>query len=181
MLPAGIIKGIEVFRSDEGVKALIDGFICNYLELPLEVREIFQAELISDKHAIEILTDHFKLFDGDEMEDKFVGCRFGTLDSVADIDGCITHPDAPNCEHILSCPGFNVLCKIPAGENGTLAACEYKVVVMISQGKLDKEIGDAMQIKSSTVRTYLERIRTKLGINNRIEIARWALMKGVSR
>ena len=181
MLPAGLITGLEIFRSGSDVKVAHNGKICDYLELHSTVREPFQVELIADKNAIKVLNDYFKLFSGDEMEEKFVGCRYGTLDSVPDVAGCITHPDAPNCENILTCPGFNVICKIPAGVNGTLSACEYKVMVLVSQGKLDKEIADIMQIELSTVRTYQERIRTKLGVNNKIEIALWAHNKGVSK
>lgn len=181
MLPAGIITGLEIFRSGSEVKVLREGKTCDYLELPSTIREPFQVELISDKNALQILTEHFKLFDGEELEEQFVGCRYGTLDSIADIEGAITHPDAPNCEHILTCPGFNVICKIPAGLNGTLSACEYKTMVLISQGKLDKEIADVMNIEISTVRTYQERIRFKLQLNNRIEIARWAFKKGVTK
>jgi DNA-binding NarL/FixJ family response regulator len=60
-----------------------------------------------------------------------------------------------------------------------LSRQEYIVIKLISQGKLDKEIAAELSIELSTVRTYLCRIREKLCINNRIEIALWAMQKGV--
>lgn len=178
-LPAGIEKGVEIFRSSCGeIKVMVSGNKIDYMDLPSILREPFQAELISDKKAIKCLHD-MNLYEADEMELKFVSCRYGGYDNKSDLEGHETCPDAPNCEHIKDCPGFNIICKIPKGKNGILSRQEYLITLMISKGRLDKEIANELGCEVSTVRTHLARIREKLCVNNRIEIHFWAINNGI--
>jgi len=179
-LPAGIENGIEIYRNDKGeVKVVVNGNRMDYFELPLMLREPFQVELIQDLAAQKCLRDDLKIVDADEMEYKYVGCRYGAYDSVSDLTGHKTCADAPCCIHIKTCPGFNNICKVPAGKNGTLSRQEYLIVMLVSKGKLDKEIASELSIEISTIRTHLARIREKLCVNNRIEIAFWAINNGI--
>ncbi|KAF5056974.1 Bacterial regulatory protein, luxR family [anaerobic digester metagenome] len=177
--PAGLEGSIEIYRHDNDVRALVNGNRMDYLELPSILREPFQAELIADPKALNCIKYDMRISDPDEIEKKFVACRYGALDSTPDLTGNRTCSDAPCCESIGSCPGFDIVCKIPLAPNGRLSRQEYIVIKLISQGKLDKEIAAELSIELSTVRTYLCRIREKLCINNRIEIALWAMQKGV--
>ena len=178
-IPEGVENGIEIFRNDKGqVKVLLTGNKVDYIELPAILREPFQAELIADKAAIKCLHE-MNYMDADEMEIKFVGCRYGAFDNTSDLNGHHTCPDAPSCSEVRTCQGFNILCKVPKGKNGTLSRQEYLIVTLVSKGKLDKEIAEELKIEISTIRTHLARIREKLYVNNRIEIAFWAMNKGI--
>lgn len=175
-LPAGISgQGIEVFRDNEGrVFYLQNGNKLPYLMMPHEYREYFQAELASDKTALAVLKREFGLTTADELEEMFAGCRYGNLDYRADlIDGRLT-PDAPRCSFLSTCPGFNVVCRIPSPPNGSLTRSEYRIIILISQGKQTKEISDTLGITDATTRTHIQRIHAKLGVNNNIEVASWA-------
>jgi DNA-binding CsgD family transcriptional regulator len=178
-LPAGLEGSIEIYQSGDDLRALVNGNRMDYLELPSILREPFQAELIADQAALKCIKFEFRIADTDEIEKKFVACRYGALDSTPDLTGNKTCSDAPRCEKISSCPGFDIVCKIPHAPNGRLSRQEYIVIKLISQGKLDKEIASELSIEVSTVRTYLCRIREKLCMNNRIEIAFWAMQKGI--
>lgn len=174
-LPAGINdSGIEIFRTDKyRACATYQGKKFNYLDLPISVREIFQSELIRDLNAIEFLIKE-GLESGSEMEEAFVSCRYGNFDDTPDhIDGK-TIADVPNCGIEDTCPGFGILCKIPKGKNGSLTRQEYKITRMISQGLLDKEIANNLGISIETVKAHTARIRKKLDVFNRVEIALWA-------
>jgi len=178
-MPAGIENSFEIYRNEKAqVRTMVNGNRMDYMELPLILREPFQAELIADLKAQKSLNE-MKIFDADEMEYKFVGCRYGAYDSNPDLKGHETCHDAPCCKDIKNCPGFNIICKLPEGKNGTLSRQEYLIVILISKGKLDKEIADQLSIEISTIRTHLSRIREKLCVNNRIEIAFWAINNGV--
>lgn len=175
-LPAGICdQGIEVFRDNEGrVFFLHDGEKLPYLMLAQEYREIFQAELAADRTALTVIKNEFGLTSVDEQEEMFAGCRYGNLDYRADlIDGKLT-ADAPRCNLINVCKGFNVVCRIPSPPNGALTRSEYRIVILIAQGKQTKEIADLLDIAESTTRTHVQRIHSKLGVNNNIEVAAWA-------
>ncbi len=174
-LPAGIENGLEIYRTQESVNAFLNGNKFEYLELPLQIREPFQAELISDKRAFNCLKCNLRLTDPDEMEKKFVGCRYGLFDSVPDLEGRVLHPDAPLCDELETCEGFDIICKVPDSKNGKLTRKEYIIIIYVGQGLLDKEIASKLNIELSTVRTHLNHIREKLCVNNRIEIAIWAM------
>ncbi len=175
-LPAGISDpGIEVFRDNEGrVFYLKEGTKLPYLMMPKEYREYFQSELAADKTALAVIKKEFDLITADEQEEMFAGCRYGNLDYRADLlDGKLT-PDAPRCPIISTCPGFNVICRIPIPLNGSLTRSEYRIIILISQGKQTKEMSDILGVTEATVRTHVQRIHSKLGVNNNIEVASWA-------
>lgn len=178
-LPAGLEGSIEIYRSGNSLRALVNGNRMDYLELPSMLREPFQAELIADQPAMDCLRFQMKITGSDEIEVKFVGCRYGALDSNPDLVGNKTCSDAPCCDCLSTCPGFDIVCKIPLAPMGKLSRQEYIVIKLVGQGRLDKEIAAELSIEISTVRTYLCRIREKLLVNNRIEIALWAMQKGV--
>lgn len=178
--PAGIENGVEIFRNHNGeLDIMLSGTKMHYIDAPLVIREIFQSELIADKVAFHSLTVKMKITEADKMELKFVDCRYGRYDDKSDLDGHTTRPDAPCCSELKTCLGFSEVCKIPAGKNGILSRREYIITIMVAKGKQDKEISFELDIEISTIRTYLARIREKLCVNNRIEIAMWAINNGI--
>lgn len=174
-LPAGIETGFEIYlNSKNELKVLDNGMKSNYTELHGQVRNIFCAEMLSDKRATDsLLRMGYRTIEA--MELKFVACRFGTINQIPDLVDGKTYPDAPNCDCIGNCPGCGSVCILPE----KLTRKEYQVTCEIANGKLDKEICANMKITLPTCRTYFARIREKLHTNNRIEIARWAFRIGI--
>ncbi len=173
-LPAGIESGFEIYLSKFDVRVLIDGKRIDYLDLPKITRAIFCTEMYANKRVIESL-QLMGYSKPDEMELKFVGCRYGAINETPDLVTCLTIADAPNCENIGRCPGYGNVCLIPC----KLTRKEYQVARFIAIGKLDKEICHLLEITLPTCRTYFVRIREKLGLNNRVEIALWAQRLGI--
>jgi non-specific serine/threonine protein kinase len=62
---------------------------------------------------------------------------------------------------------------------GGLTAREREVVVLIAQGKSNREIAEAMTVGVKTVETYVTRILNKLGFDSRVQIAVWAKDKAL--
>ena len=179
-LPAGLIDhNLEIFKDGKHPKALHDGEKGEYIALPTSLREPFQAELIADNKAIEAMKQHWHLVSGDEMEEKFVSCRYGSLNDTPDLKNGKTTPDFPVCDEIKTCECFGFVCKAPKGPVGTLTRQEYLVAVLVAKGKLDKEIAFELEISINTVKTYHARIHEKLCLNNRIEIALWLHKNGI--
>jgi DNA-binding NarL/FixJ family response regulator len=175
-LPAGLTgEGIEVFRDNEWrVFFLQNGNKYPYLMMDPIHREYFQAELSADQAAFNVLRYDFGLDSADEMEEMFAGCRYGNLDYRADlIDGKLTH-DAPRCNLISSCVGFNIVCRIPIPKYGKLTRKEYEIIIYLGMGKQIKEISELLNITDATTRTHIQHIHAKLGVNNNIEVASWA-------
>lgn len=62
---------------------------------------------------------------------------------------------------------------------GGLTARERETVALIAQGKSNREIAEVMVIGVRTVETYVTRILNKLGFVSRVQIATWAVEKGL--
>lgn len=179
VIPAGLEdRNLEIYRYKNKSKAIYNGKSMNYINLPESVREVFQAELIANRKACNCLRTKMGITNSDEMEETYVGCRYGALNHIPDLRGGKTTADMPVCDETETCPGFDIVCKAPEGPGGSLAKREFQIAVMIANGKLDKEITNELGIMLPTTRTHINRIREKLGVNNRIEIALWMHKQG---
>ena len=54
-----------------------------------------------------------------------------------------------------------------------------EVAALIAQGKSNREIAAAMTVRVKTAETYVTRILNKLGFDTRVQIAIWAIEKGL--
>ncbi|WP_255620837.1 response regulator transcription factor [Pseudonocardia sp. DSM 110487] len=64
---------------------------------------------------------------------------------------------------------------------GMLSEQERNVVVRGARGWTNSEVAADMHLALSTVKTHLNRVQTKLGLRNRVEIAGWAWEHGLLR
>jgi non-specific serine/threonine protein kinase len=62
---------------------------------------------------------------------------------------------------------------------GGLTAREREVAAWIAQGKSNREIAAEMTVGTKTIETYVTRILNKLGFDSRVQIATWAIEKGL--
>jgi DNA-binding NarL/FixJ family response regulator len=60
-----------------------------------------------------------------------------------------------------------------------LSTRELEVFRLIAQGRAVKEVAADLGLSDKTVATYLSRIREKTGLSSHVEIARYALQKGL--
>ncbi len=61
----------------------------------------------------------------------------------------------------------------------TLTDREREVASLVAQGLTNKQIGEKLVISERTAESHLERIRNKLGVSNRAQIAAWATETGL--
>lgn len=67
--------------------------------------------------------------------------------------------------------------QIPGGE--TLTEQEQRILVLIAQGKTNREIAGSMYLSEKTVRNYVSNILGKLQLHNRAAAAAWAVRHGL--
>jgi len=156
------------------LRVLKSGVPSDYTALPTETRQIFRDEMNKD-HSVIVKLRQMGYILPEEMELKFVACRYGAINEKPDLVGNKTYPDAPACDFINHCPGCGKVCLLP----DHLSPKEFQVVKLTALGKLDKEISTALNITKATCRTYFARIHEKLQVNNRIEIALRAHRLGI--
>jgi DNA-binding NarL/FixJ family response regulator len=90
-------------------------------------------------------------------------------------EGCaVIHPD-------LTRQFVDELRQLSTGERTVtaLSAREVEVLQMISNGSTNREVAGALAISPQTVKTYLERIFTKLGVSDRTRAVAVALKLGI--
>ena len=63
---------------------------------------------------------------------------------------------------------------------GGLSARERETAALIAQGKSNREIAGQMTVGVKTVETYVTRILNKLGFESRVQIALWAVERGLA-
>ena len=58
---------------------------------------------------------------------------------------------------------------------------QVRIVELILRNRCDKQIAAAMGLKKPTVRTYVQRIFTRIGVSDRLELVLklWALSHGI--
>ncbi len=56
-------------------------------------------------------------------------------------------------------------------EDGQLSAREQEVLALLALGMTNREIGTELFVSAETVKTYVRRIFTKLGVSNRVQAA----------
>ncbi len=177
-LPAGLEnKSVEIYVYNHELKAIFNGEIIPFIELPEEVIEIFEIELIKDKVAYSTVETVFKLIDSSDILEQYVKCRYGGFDFIPDlVHGKLsTNPEYWDCGLRGKCAAEGKVCKLPVAKNGQLTPRETEVIRYVAEGLPDKIIAHKMDIAISTVVTYQKRIRTKLGAYSRIDIMKFAI------
>ncbi len=62
-----------------------------------------------------------------------------------------------------------------------LTAREREVTALVAQGKANRDIAEALTVELKTVETHITHILNKLGFDNRVQIATWAVNHGLVR
>ncbi|WP_285729446.1 response regulator transcription factor [Nocardiopsis sp. ATB16-24] len=62
-----------------------------------------------------------------------------------------------------------------------LTAREVEIVRLLAQGMSNAEIGETLFIETSTVKSHLGRVMTKIGTRDRLQTVVWAYQNGVAR
>src|SRR5712691_2390116 len=68
---------------------------------------------------------------------------------------------------------------VAATDTGLLSRRERDVVALVAGGMTNREIAERLFIAERTAEGHLERIRNKLGVRSRTEVATWAVEHGI--
>jgi non-specific serine/threonine protein kinase len=68
----------------------------------------------------------------------------------------------------------------PAADAGPLSRRELEVAAMVAAGMTNRQIADRLFIAERTAEGHVERIRNKLGVRSRTEVATWVVAHGAA-
>jgi DNA-binding NarL/FixJ family response regulator len=60
-----------------------------------------------------------------------------------------------------------------------LSPREHEVFLLVAEGLTNQDIGKQLFISEKTVKNYVTKVRKKLGVGNRTQVALYALRRGV--
>jgi DNA-binding NarL/FixJ family response regulator len=60
-----------------------------------------------------------------------------------------------------------------------LTSREREVIVLVAEGRTNREIGRRLGVAERTARTHVSNILTKLGLASRTQAAMWAVREGL--
>jgi predicted ATPase/DNA-binding CsgD family transcriptional regulator/transcriptional regulator with XRE-family HTH domain len=61
----------------------------------------------------------------------------------------------------------------------TLTPRQREIATLVAQGRTNRQIGEVLVITEGTARVHVEHILTKLGLHSRVQLATWALERGL--
>lgn len=71
--------------------------------------------------------------------------------------------------------------RLAADVGSKLTSRELEIVGLVARGMSNKAIGDELGLSDNTVRNHLRSILEKLGLDNRVQVATFALKHGIGR
>jgi DNA-binding CsgD family transcriptional regulator len=179
-LPQWLLGDNPEFFTDNGiVYAFYQRRLYTFQEFPEELMLAVEQAMLKDTKAFRAICE-FKL-ERDEMLEKYVACVMGNFDGEADMcmETLQVKAEYVECHLRGICPYEGKICKTLKVDDGILTHQEMRVIKLITDGNLDKEIADILDISKNTVQNHCANIRQKTGLRSRAEIARWATEKNL--
>ncbi len=171
MIPGLEDTDAELFVNKNGeLKGIHNGHCTGYEQLPKFVLQRFTDAMLADEVAMESLKNDLLIQDPIEQFEKYYKCNCPIIDETPDmtIDGLI-QKEVWDCPTRSGCLANGKVCKLVSGPKGSLTPQETKIYFLTCSGLLDKEIADRTNCSINTVETHQKRIKSKLGLSNRVE------------
>jgi DNA-binding CsgD family transcriptional regulator len=166
MIP-GIKSGVEVFMNNDELMVMHNCQIKKFDEISVDLRKYFESFI--DAKALKGL--ELLKIDEKGFLKKFLECRYGRLDSLADFESDCTISEFVDCSMKSECPAAGLLCVKKIDD---LTSKERDVVMLIGQDVPDKQIADRLNISNTTVATHRRNIEKKLNVPSKVGVARYA-------
>lgn len=179
MIPAGLTdQNTEFFASGGKLYSLSDGLRFQYPAMPARHINFLKAEMEKDPKALNTLQD----FNEADKIMVFGICRFGGCNATPDLtDGECTDPqEYYNCGIRGKCRYEGIRCKEIVTGEGIISPRQLEIMIMVSNGLLNKEIADRLDISENTVHNHIANIITKIGGRNRVDIAAFIKERGIT-
>jgi DNA-binding NarL/FixJ family response regulator len=68
----------------------------------------------------------------------------------------------------------------PSRQAAALTPREREILVLVAQGKSNRDIADTLRISERTARTHISNVLAKLGLISRTQAALWAIREGIA-
>lgn len=171
-------ESIEFVTYNGQLKVVYNGIGRDFEETPEWAKNLLIEEMLSDKIAMKCLQEWEGLDEKDYLK-QFTYCRRGGNDDKPDIcgKGKLSAPEFVPCPKRETCRFAGKLCKNLTTDTGVLTPSLMKVIQNVELP--DKLIADKLFKSRDTINTQMTAIRYVTGCQNKIELTRWSIDKGI--
>lgn len=179
MIPAGLTdNNIEFFAVGRELYSIQDGKRFQYPDIPQKHAMFLIQELEADPIAQETLVSI-----PDEDKIRVYGiCRFGACNATPDFteSECTDNNEYFDCGIRGRCEFEGKRCKELVIDSGILSFRQLQIMILVANGKINKEIADILHISENTVANHMVNIHQKIGGRTRVDIATFIKERGIA-
>lgn len=176
LLPGMVNRSVEVFVVENVTKAIHNGKIIDFTELPIGIIELLKEAIKNDKQAELALHDWHPQSQWKRIE-QFATCRLGGLDHADDIteDGILQDGEYWACPNRGTCQYEGTLCKMPIINNHRLSHHDVKLMQLSSTEMTNEVIAEEMNMPLGTFHKAKAYLHSVLGIQTKQGITKFCL------
>jgi hypothetical protein len=174
ILPGMVNRSIEVFVVENETKAIHNGKVIDFSELPLGIVELLKEEIKKDT-AVELALHDWHPFSEWKRVEQFATCRLGGLDHSDDITPCGKIQDGEywNCPNRGKCQYEGTLCKLPVINNHRLNKEEIKLMQYSTTEMTNEVIAEEMNMALGSFHKAKAQLHQILGIQTKQGITKY--------
>ncbi len=169
VLPGILDNGIEFFVSNDQVKAITNGKVLDFTELPFATIQILEEAIEADKEVKMHLLDMHPNSKFKRLE-QFTKCRFGGLDYQADLshEG-VQAGEYWDCPLRGKCASEGVLCKAASINGSKLTSQDVQFAKLLATDATNEVIAGEMNLPMGSFHLAKKKYYQKLGISTKQE------------
>lgn len=166
--PAGLIdNNVELFSFNEEPMAIHMGQTKNLLDLPCDIINLIDEDLISNEPAY-VALDLAGYTTKEAKLKKYAVCRFGNLDNTPDIqDGKLTRSEYYNCGFRGECPMEGIVCSSLWVNGRVLSPFETEMIKELATELTLPAIASNLKISLNNFETRKKVLFEKLKVQTR--------------
>jgi hypothetical protein len=161
----------EFFLEKDELKAIQNGKIKTFTELPFTTIEILKEEI---GKSIDVQRSLHAMHPTSDMKriEQFATCRFGGLDFNADIkDGEVQDGEYWPCPNHGKCPHEGILCKLPMINEVRLTKTDVKLMQLSCSEMTNEVIAEEMKLPLGSFHKAKKYIHDTVGVQTKQGIA----------
>jgi len=163
--------GIEFFTVEGEVKALSNGQVKDFTQLPFATIQLLDEAINEDYDARLALLEWHPNSKYDRLQ-QFASCRFGGLDFKAYIQNHILQKgEYLNCSVRATCVFNGKICNKPMFKEVELTPADVTLMQLTSTSLTNETIAEEMQLAFGTFHKLKKQLYAKLGVQTKQEVA----------
>lgn len=163
LYPGMICQGVELFKSDEGVKVISSGTVKGFKDIPMPIYQILKEAKDQDNEASKVLKSWYPESELLQLE-KFSECRFGGLDFTPDIiNGKLQDGEYHDCPFRGRCEGEGKVCKSLKYNGNILTNQDIELLRLIATNDTNEVIAEKLDISFGQFHKVKQSLYLKLG------------------